>query len=105
MSIPKCFKLMGQTIEVIYDPTLVNERDWTGSASYRKNEIRIMPDCEAHPRKIDQIEHTFYHELIHHIMYYAGPGLKNTDNVHQDEGFVDNVAGLLHQALTTMEYE
>ncbi len=107
MKIPKRFKLFGQTIEVSYDPTLVNELDWTGAASYRKNTIRLMPDCEAHPRSPDQIEHTFLHEMTHHILYYAGGAWQGGERskMHQDEQFVDNFAGLLHQALTTMEYE
>lgn len=105
MRIPKQFKLMGQTFSVEFDETLINERDWTGSASYRRNKISIMPDCAAHPRNHDQLEHTFCHELIHHILYYAGPSLKKSEDIHQDEGFVDILAGLLHQALTTMEYE
>lgn len=107
MKIPSRFKLLGQTINVRYNPTLVQERDWTGLASYRRNAIEIMPHSEANRKNPDQIEHTFVHEMIHHILYYAGAALQETDHnkMHTDEGFVDVLAGLLHQALTTMEYD
>jgi len=107
MQIPVRFKLMGQTISVIYNPKLIQENDWTGLASYRRNAIEIMPPSEANVKNSDQLEHTFIHELIHHILYYAGASLHETDpsKMHADEGFVDTFAGLLHQALVTAEYE
>lgn len=107
LPIPNRFKLLGQTIEVKYNPKLLTENDFQGAASYRRNEIEIMPDSEANPRRQDQIEHTFCHELMHHILFYAGCTYRgnNPDNMHQDERFVDTVAGLLHQALTTQEFD
>ena len=107
MRIPKRFKLLGQVVTVEFNPSLIQETDWNGLASFRRNKIEIMPHAVTNLRNADQIEHTFCHELVHHILYYAGHSLQEKDSskVHTDEGFVDVFAGLLHQALTTMEYE
>lgn len=107
MKIPNRFKLLGQVITVEYNPSLLTETDWQGLASYRRNKIELMPDTVSNKRSSDQIEHTFCHELVHHILYYAGHALqeKESDKIFRDEGFVDVMGGLLHQALSTMEYD
>lgn len=106
MKIPTRFKLLGQTIEVVWNKELTSEQDWSGAAVYRRNRIEIQPSLEGHPRTQEQIEHTFFHELTHWVLYYAAafyPSQK--EHLHQDEGLVDLVGGLLHQAFSTMEYE
>lgn len=108
MRIPKRFKLMGHTIEVIYDARHFIERDAkVAFASYRLNQIQMRPVTEADPRTEEQQGHDFYHELMHFIFYFAGAAYHpaKQEYMHQDEGFVDLTAGLLHQALTTMQYE
>lgn len=43
---------------------------------------------------------------MHFIFYYSGAAYQGkADYMQQDEGFVDMVGGLLHQALSTMEYD
>ena len=104
MQIPKRFKLHGQTIEVKEDPNLLDSHDWNGAASYRRGEISILPSSPTSPRKPGQIEQTFCHELVHHLFYAANA--KAGDNwLHKDEEMVDLIASLLHQAITTAEYE
>lgn len=107
MKIPKKFKLMGQTIEVSFDDSIYRDRDYEGYASYRKNKIVMQSDGHQVPLKPEQIEQTFLHELVHHISYHAGSAINHElkQGLHQNEDFVDLFAHLLHQALTTMEYE
>jgi len=105
MRIPKRFKLMGQTIEVTWDTVHFAEKtDVCGFASYRTNEIQMNPNM---PYKSDsQREQTFLHELMHFVVYHSQTAkAKDCDYLHQDEPFIDLTAHLLHQALTTMEYE
>jgi len=104
MKIPKRFKLFGQTIEVGFDPDLIDERDWCGSSSHRRNLIKLAPPSITHPRSNAQIEATFCHEFVHQIFYAAGFKIDG-EYAHSNEDVVDIVGNLLHQALTTMEYE
>jgi hypothetical protein len=105
MQIPKRFKLFGNTIEVLRKNADATEaRDRVGFASYRLNEIHISPSTENMPLKQDQVEQAFCHELTHFLFFNAD--LKNGDeSLTRDEEAVDRVSKLLHQALTTMEYE
>jgi len=108
-NIPLFFKLMGKTIKVRYDANLHHQDNKHGYASYRRDEIVIQPNCEGIDFTQDNVEETFIHELVHHICYYAGNVIQHKmgkdEYLHQDEAFVELFASLLHQALTTMEYE
>lgn len=99
MKIPNRFKLMGQTIDVRYSNTLIFDDESFGKADYNKNEIILQADCPGVPRQQSQIEKTFYHELVHCILFFL-----NDDEKRKDEKFVDNIAQLLHQAFITMEF-
>ena len=105
MQIPKRFKLLGQTINVVWDACHFIERtDAAAFASYRLKEIQMNPNVSYQTEEAKQ--QTFLHELVHFILYYSESSYQGkTDYMHQDEGFVDLTASLLHQALTTMEYE
>ena len=103
MKIPKRFRLLGMIIDVVLVPTLSHKEDVSGFAIYRQNKIEIQPCVDGCPRTPDQIGHTFCHELMHFIFYFAAEG--EHKDLHRDELLVNRCAGLLHQALTTMEYE
>ena len=107
MKIPGRFKLLGQTISVVFVPGEFTERDGAhGFASYRLNQIQLRPPTETHPLSAEQIGQTFCHELTHFILFHAGAAYTcKDDDMHRDEGFVDLFGSLLHQALTTMEYD
>lgn len=106
MKIPKRFKLMGQTIDVEFQADHFRDSGWEGTASYRRNKIMLQSNSDAVPLKPEMLEQTFMHELVHFILYHSGAAYTGKkDYMHQDEGFVDLTASLLHQALTTMEYE
>lgn len=102
--IPDRFKLFGQTIKVEYPQEVFREKDgYEGFAVYRLNEIQLRPYSAASKEKMEQ---TFYHELTHFILYHAGASYSGkTEYMHQDEGFVDIVASLLHQAISSFEYD
>ena len=105
MKIPKKFKILGQTIDIIFETQELIKHDLVGSAVYRENKILLRPSTESTPLTNEQIEFTFYHELIHYILYFAEAAYSGkSEYMHQDEGFVDLCAGLLHQALSTMDY-
>jgi predicted SprT family Zn-dependent metalloprotease len=97
MRIPARFKLHAQQIEVAYDSNVDFRNDNRGEAQYRINRIALAPSSSSHPRPQTQIEQTFCHELIHYISHHAGVELSERDT--------DIMGNLLHQALTTMEYE
>jgi len=100
MLIPKRFKLLGHTVEVKEDPERFYERNSFGSCSFEAKWIKLVPPSPSHPITQSSLEHTFIHELVHMCIYHTEQGQLN-DN----EGFVDALAGLLHQALTSAEYE
>lgn len=108
MKIPTRFKLMGKTVVVQYDKNIFHNDDRHGIASFRKDTIVLQSRCEGINYSQANIELTFLHELVHHISYHAGSTIQHkmgNDYLYRDEGFVDLFANLLHQALTTMEYE
>lgn len=100
--IPTRFKLLGQTINVVFDASQFVEKDgYHGFASYRLNEIQLKPGL-----KKDLTESAFFHELMHFILYHAEAALpKDSEYPHKEDGFVEMCGALLHQALTTMEYD
>jgi len=97
LKIPKRFTLHSQVVEVVFDSQVDFRNDNRGEAQFRINKIALAPHQETHPRPVSQIEQTFCHELIHYIAHHAG--------VELDERDTDVMGHLLHQALTTMEYD
>lgn len=99
--------LFGRTIEVVFSENHFVERpEASGFASYRNGEIQINPNPAVYG-KPDQREETFCHELVHFLTFHAGSSLREKDHamMHTDEEFVDLLGNLLHQALSTMEYD
>jgi hypothetical protein len=96
--IPKTVQLLGHTITV----RVVTRRDWEDLADkYEDMEdslgFWIADDnlivLKRQPRSL--IWHTYCHELMHAILYYANSPLTH------DEAFVDITGALLAQALDT----
>ena len=98
MQIPKQFKLFGQTITVEWDKTLVQQNDETGQARYRDNKIVMQPSTGSIPIPHSQLEQTFCHEWVHHILVAMGE-----KDLAQNEQFVDTFARLLHQSIISMD--
>lgn len=107
MKIPNNFKLLGQTITISFCPDKFTDSDGHyGFACYRKNEIQLRPSTATLPLSDEQIAQSFWHELTHFVLYHAGAAYSGkSDYMHQDEGFVDLVGSLFHQAVSTFEFK
>ena len=103
MRIPKSFKLLGHTIIVEEDIGLTTRTDNTGEAHFRHNKIILQPLDGYKDRPISRLEQVFVHELVHFILYFSE--CEKTKGLTHNELVVDRIASLLHQALSTMEYE
>jgi len=99
IKIPKRFKLFGQTIKVVFDNKVGELDEAKGLAEYRKSQITIQPASNDNCITDEMIEETFFHELIHWILYKL-----DEDKLRSNEKFVSEVSQLLHQAFQTMEY-
>ena len=100
MRIPKSFMLFGETITVEYNDEMRDAEDKDGYACYRKNKILLDKRCTVATQEYR--EHIFCHELVHWLMFRSG---EKFEALNGDEDAVDRLALLLHQALTTMEYD
>ena len=100
--IPKQFKLYGRTIKVVFVSKMIHDRDAVGLAVYRENKIKLQKSTTSRPILCAQLEQAFCHEMSHFI--FECVGTPKTPAPNDDEDYVDAVASLLHQALTTMEY-
>ena len=91
---PTEFSLLNHNLRVKKDPAHTDV-DKYGVAEYRLNEIRLytgnLPNSVEH--------HTFCHELVHFLFYYAG-----RSDLAEDEQLVDIVGGLLAQYEATKRY-
>lgn len=96
--IPKTLKLLGHTVTV----RIVSKRDWEDLADkYPEMDECVgfwVPDDNLivllrQPRS--KLWHTYCHELMHAVLYYANSPLTH------DEIFVDLTGALLAQALET----
>jgi len=106
MKIPNRFKLLGQTIEVVFGEEFFLGTDCIGYAAYRSNQIQLKPVSAASPRSESQMEQTFLHELMHWILFFSEDTNTGKErNLHQEENFVDMTAHLLQQALNSFEYD
>lgn len=100
MNIPSRFQLFGRWIEVDFVDDLVDGRNIVGSSNYDKQHIHLQRPSASHKRSDAEIEQTFLHELTHLLLRGAG----RPDLCH-DEDFVAVFSSLLHQALTSVEYD
>jgi hypothetical protein len=107
MKIPKSFKLLGHTVTVSYEPAAFYEKNRYGACSFESKWIKLCPVSPAMPVTQSSLEHTFLHELNHMILYHCHglEKVKGDTPLYENEPFVDFYAGLLHQALTSFEYQ
>ena len=94
IKIPANINIMGHNYEVIIDKSLSIEKDCAGEIRYRTQEIRLVPQLEGDPRHRESIEYSFFHELIHGILY----NLSYTE-LRDDEAFVTRFGRVLYQSL------
>ncbi len=101
MKIPKTFQILGMKISVVFDEDLYDRKGCLGLVKYRENKIFLQPNTPEIKLAEDKIEHIFFHELVHLILYHS-EGRDADDALCNDEIFVNRISGLLHQALSTM---
>ncbi len=101
MKIPLAFTLFGQRIVVTWRDDLIEKEGAGGLARMTRNEIELQnQNCASLKRPRSLSEKTFLHEMLHLIFHFLGE-----DELRDNEVLVDRMALLLHQALTTAEYE
>ena len=91
----KTFELIGKTFRVIDDNKYLTDKKLLGE--FRGDKCVIAMRSEAFKRNPGQIYvHTFYHELVHALMYSMGEG-----KLGRNEKFVDILSGLIQQFVKT----
>lgn len=90
--IPKSFHLGGKKIKVSKVSNLLTTQDAFGLARFRENDILLQ--STDFPE--DNIEQTFYHELVHMILHFI-----NEQELNGNEQFVDNFSQYLYQFMKT----
>lgn len=102
--IPKQFNILGHEISVEIDNEYCHQHKCLGRFIYYENKIVLADKYKAKKNwvkyKESIVEHTFYHELTHCLLYHTGH-----QDLWLDEQLVDAVGGLLHQFEITKEYE
>lgn len=96
IAIPKSFELHGHRIRVYREPKVAVKEGALGVTYPEANEIYVT-SLPGTPE--EQIEHTFFHELMHMIMHHMGER-----DLYENEKFIDMCAGFIHQALKTANY-
>lgn len=101
MNLPISFDLQGRTIEIVVDNEICLKREALGIAHLHSNKISIASidadDTFLHPTVM---EHSTLHETVHFILDAMGE-----HKLNQNEKFVDQFAGHLHQILKTLKYK
>ena len=100
MKIPKEFEVMGNTVKVNYDDSLLQSDMFLGKYIARNNEIKILPNGSSFKRTKEQIYQTYLHEMVHCILDKMGK-----HELCDDEEFVDMFANLLLQVEKTKKGE
>jgi hypothetical protein len=94
--IPNSFTLLTHDIEVVIDNQYCYDNDCMGRFIPWENKIIIADRYRTAKswRKYKEsiVEHTFYHELMHCLLYYTGHG-----KLFENEQLVDALGGLLSQ--------
>lgn len=99
MNIPSEFKLFGNTIMVIENPELHEVTGAMGQADYLQDLIMLQPNTDSFSASKEQLEETFLHEMIHHILWKI-----ERDDLSDDERFVGLFSKALHQAVNSFLY-
>jgi hypothetical protein len=99
--IPKSFNVLGHTYKVVIDNVICHENNCHGMFDDKINTIYLATKYKSSKGrwlnyKIDAVEHTFYHELVHCILMNMGEM-----ELYENERFVDSFGGILHQIMIT----
>ena len=98
LEIPDKFSLFGHVITVKKRTDLSYQEGAWGRARHGENTIEVQLATKAHPIDQTEVEQTYLHEVIHIVL-----GKLGYNELNNDEKFVDQLAGCLHQVLTQTE--
>lgn len=72
MKIPKELKIFSHTLKIKYSKTLRDRKGAVGLCDYENMTLWVQASTRKNPLTGDFIEQTFYHELVHMILYLSG---------------------------------
>lgn len=98
MRIPESIALMGHTFDIVWDDRLVHNHEALGLTDYRNFLIKLQPNTEQYPIPDSLINQVYLHEVLHCIF-----DILHLEDMKNDEKLVDNIAGLLNQALNNTQ--
>ena len=96
MRIPKFFTLFGQPIQVSIDNEYCQRINAYGDCSPREDNIVLCNRSDGKKRSDTQLQHTFYHEKVHLILFKM-----NENELAKNEKFVDVFSALLLESELT----
>lgn len=105
--IPESFEMVGKTIHVILDPSMLEDRNNLGEALCNANEIRLSPCSElngeakkyGHDLAYDNHVSTFWHEFFH--IAFNAMGYRTGETMEHNEKNVDMLAQFTQQFFKT----
>ena len=93
--IPTKFQILGQTIEIVFDDMFCHKNKCYGMYSSIENKIILAKKYKVKKGwanyKDEIIIATFYHELMHCLLYYSN----STEWLNEE--LVDKLGNFLHQ--------
>jgi len=100
LAIPNRFSIGGRAIEVTFNENLSRDHEAVGLTHFKNGTIELQPSVEWYEQADDHIQHTFCHELVHCLLFAI-----SENELARDEKLVDRLGMVLHQALSTFEYD
>lgn len=99
LRIPTEFNILGKTIKVEFKDDYCSGANIYGQANHPENTIYLTTRLQSRIIALENVEHTYLHEVVHHILQAMGE-----TELNNSEKFVDLFSGILHQVLTTSKY-
>lgn len=92
IELPKSFKLNGNLITVEFDNKYCDAKEIYGEANMSEGKITLSTKLLGKKLSKKDIEGTFYHELVHHILHHS-----REDVIKYNEEFVEKIAQLFYE--------
>lgn len=101
--IPTKFNLFAKTYKIKFREDLTFDTETKGRMCQQLGEIELQVSTKANPSSEEDIELTYFHEIVHLMLSNSEDGFQ--PKLSHNEEFVDRMANCLHQILKTSEYE
>lgn len=89
MELPKQVTIAGIDVEIVLNNNLIKSEKLVGSVDYEEQKIYLDPNVGD-----DILLQTYFHELIHYILYVMGK-----HEMREDEEFTEAFSQLLYQTM------